>query len=252
MTKTKFRPSGDQIDYLRTVWREKNPEEAARRIQKRKLSQPDFERDADENTSDAPVVTLSDQDAARLKKEMMDLWHFIYNRRHEYLEHRNLEAAALSAEQKKQFKDYILHYEGIPGFTLETENLLIDGLKYPEKDNELANFCYNYLVKKYAKGCKPSETLWIQLWNRDFVPLDAVRLMIRHDNEAGTYSKNDIFTAMFPLLASKVKKHRDKEAVRLAAAQQEEKTSNVSGLAGRRARRLFFLNLLLQLFGYAD
>ena len=251
----KFKPTEDEIDYLRTQWRENYPEEAARRANKRKAGQPDFERDGEENTADAPVITMTEQESAEIKKEMLAFWHYIYNRRHEFLVHRNLEQAALTDEQKQQFKEYILRYEGIPGFSMETENLLIDGLKYPEKDNDLANFCYKYLADKYAKkGAEPSMALWIQLWNRDFVPLDAVRLMLRHDRESGTYSKRDNFVAVFPMLVNKIKKHRDKEELRLRMAQEEEAASaSHSGVAtGRRARRLFFFNILLRVYGVKE
>lgn len=247
----KFKPTEDQIDYLRTVWREKNPEEAARRARKRKSGQPDYERDEDENTTDAPVITMTEQESAEVRKEMLAFWHYLYDRRHEYLVHRNLEQAALTDEEKQQFKEYILRYEGISGFTMETENLLIDGLKYPEKDNDLANFCFKYLADKYAKGAEPSMAMWIQLWNRDFVPLDAVRLMLRHDIESGTYSKNNKFETVFPMLVNKIKKHRDKEELRLAAAREAEREHPGSGgiATGRRARRLFFFNILLRVYG---
>lgn len=251
----KFKPTEDEIDYLRTLWREWHPEEAARRASKRKSGQPDFGRDADETTADAPIVTLTEQESVEIKKEMLEFWHYLYNRRHEYLVHRNLEAAALSDEQKKKFKEYILRYEGISGFSMETENLLIDGLKYPEKDNDLAKFSYEYLAAKYAKGAEPSMSMWIQLWNRDFVPLDAVRLMIRHDRESGTYSKNDSFVAVFPMLVNKIKKHRDMEELRLKAARQAEAvpgSSSGAEITGRRARRLFFFNALLHVYGVKE
>lgn len=250
MTK-KFKPTEEQVNYLRMLWRERHPEEAARRANKRKANQPDFARDRDENTADAPVVAMSEQESAEIRKEMLAFWHYLYDRRHEYLVHRNLEQAALTDEEKQRFKEYILRYEGISGFTMETENLLIDGLKYPEKDNGLANFCFKYLSDKYAKGAEPSMAMWIQLWNRDFVPLDAVRLMIRHDVESGTYSKNGIFSDVFPMLINKIKKHRDKEELRLAAAQQAEKDSPAynGAIVGRRARRLFFFDTLLHVYG---
>ena len=252
MKKKEFKPTEEEIAYLRTQWREQNPGEAARRANKRKSGQPDFSRDADENTTDSPVVTLTEQESAKIKKEMLEFWHYLYNRRHEYLVHRNLEDAALSDEQKKKFKEYILLYEGIPGFSMETECLLIDGLKYPEKDNDLANFSYEYLAAKYAKGAEPSKSMWIQLWNRDFVPLDAVRLMICHDRESGTYSKNDHFVAIFPMLVDKIKKHRNKEELRLKAAQQAEashRSLSSMAITGRRARRLYFIETLLRVYG---
>lgn len=229
-----------EIDARRAEWVKKNPEEAARREAKKhpKSDSPSFERDAMENALDAP---LSDQEVQKLKHEMMLLWQSMYNRRHEYLKHRDLSKAVIPEPTRELFKSYIRNYEGKPGFSMECDNLLIEGLKYPEADADLANFCFNYLDNKYSHGVKPSPGLWLQLWSRDFVPLDAVRLMMKHDRESGTYRRVQAFVELFPMLVDKIKAHCEKERQRL----NEADDSN----SGRRGRRLFFFTVLLHLYG---
>ncbi len=247
--KKKFKPTAEQIEELRNQWKARHPKEFARREAKR--NPVSLDREEGENIEDVIPFFLTDSDKDAVKKEMMDLWNYIYNRRHEYLIHRNLEQAALSEEEIEKFKEFILRYEGIPGFSLETENLLIDGLKYPEKDHNLAKFCFEYLEKRYEAGAEPSVSMWIQLWNRDFVPLDAIRLMIKHEGDTGRHAPVEAFREMMPLLVNKIRKHLKKEEERLALArklemQDPERTSQ----AGRRARRLYYFQTLLYTFGY--
>ena len=240
-----------EIDALRTEWRKQHPKEAARRDLKRHAKgdhgYPEFDRLPDENIIDTvPIEEMTEVDLAKVKKEMTELWRTIYDRRQEYLQHRDLAKAALTEEEKRRFKEYILRYEGIPGCSMETENLLIEGLKYPEDDHAIAEFCFRYLDAKYDHGAKPSDTLWLGIWSRSFVPLDAVRLMIRHDNEKGTYHKRECFVELWPVLVEKVIKHRAQEQERLDATKQGGKLADV---AGRRACRLFFFDMLLYTFG---
>lgn len=240
-----------EVDVLRSEWRKQHPEEAERRALKRKahgdVGYHEFDRLPDENITDAvPLEELSDVELAKVKKEMTELWRTMYDRRQEYLEHRDLAKAALTEEEKRRFKEYILRFEGVSGCSMETENLLIEGLKYPENDHDLADFCFKYLDTRYDHGEKPSVTLWLGIWSRSFVPLDAVRLMIRHDNETGTYHKRECFVEIWPLLVEKVIMHRSQEQERLTAANT---ISNLSCTAGRRACRLFFFDILLYVFG---
>lgn len=242
----KTKPTEEQIAQRRAQWAEANPEEAARRAMKRKANQPAFDRENEENIKDVFLVDdLSDQEIADVKREMLDLWRYIYDRRHAYLRHRNLAAAGLSKAEKEKFKTFILHFEGVPGFSFETEQLLIEGLKYPEEDHDLANFCFKYLNDKYQKGAKPSPSLWLQLWSREFVPLDAVRLMMKHDNESGTYLRQPGFEEIFPMLVEKIRKHADREHERFL----EATAADDSSASGRRARRHFFFTVLLSIYG---
>ena len=243
------RPTAEQIEELRNQWRTRHPEEYARREAKR--NPVSLEREEGENIDDVIPVVLTDSEKDAMKKEMMALWNYMFNRRHEYLVHRNLEQAALTEDEKARFKEYILRYEGVPGFSLETENLLIDGLKYPEKDHDLANFCFKYLEKKYDEGAEPSISMWIQMWNRDFVPLDAIRLMIKHDGDSGRHVAVEAFREMMPLLVNKIRKHLKREEERLALARELEiKSPERTSQSGRRARRLFYFQTLLYAFGY--
>ena len=242
----KTKPTEEQVAQMRAQWAKDYPEEAARRAMKRKANQPAFERDNEENIEDVtPVEDLTDQEIAEVKQEMLDLWRYLYDRRHAYLQHRNLASAGLSKKDKEKFKTFILHFEGVPGFSLETEQLLIEGLKYPEENHDLANFCFKYLDDKYQKGIAPSPSLWVQLWSRDFVPLDAVRLMMKHDNESGTYHRQKGFEEIFPLLVDKIQEHADKEQERLYEATR----MNDGKSSGRRARRHFFFTVLLNTYG---
>ena len=228
---------------MRTRWQADNPEEAARRRKNKNAAVlPSFERDVKENALDAiHPQSLSEQETVKIKKEMMSLWQLMYNRRHEYLEHRSLKLAAIDEEDKARFKSYILRYGGMHGFSMECNNLLIDGLKYPETDACLANLCFKYLDDKYSHGVKPSAGFWLQLWSREFVPLDAVRLMMKHDAETGTYRRVQGFVELFPMLVDKIKQHCERERHLLSIAEDSQ--------AGRCARRLFFFTVLINLYG---
>ena len=242
----KTKPTEEQVAQMRAEWAKNYPEEAARRARQRKVNQPAFERDDEENIEDVfPVETMSEQEIAEVKKDMLDLWRYMYNRRHDYLQHRNLARAALSNLYKQRFRTFILRFEGVPGFSFETEQLLIEGLKYPEADHDLANFCFKYLNEKYEKGAQPSSSLWIHLWSREFVPLDAVRLMMTYENESGTYHRKKIFEEIFPLLVDKIREHADKEQQRL----NETVLMHDGSASGRRARRHFFFTVLLTIYG---
>lgn len=242
----KTKPTEEQIAQWRAQWAKSNPEEAARRAMKRKANQPPFDREKEENIEDVFLVDgLSEQEIAEVKREMLDLWRYLYDRRHAYLQHRNLAAAGLSKEEKEKFKTFILHFEGVPGFSFETEQLLIEGLKYPEENHELAKFSFKYLNDKYEKGVKPSPTLWMQLWSREFVPMDALRLMMKHDNERGTYLRQHGFEELFPMLVDKIRQHADREYERFL----EATAANDGPASGRRARRHFFFTVLLAIYG---
>jgi hypothetical protein len=248
MKTKKFTPL--EIDALRTKWRKEHPEEAERRAIKRKargdVGYHEFDRLPGENIDDAASIEeLSDADLVKVKREMTELCRAMHDRRHDYLEHCDLTKAALSDEERRRFKEFILRYEGLMNCTLETENLLIEGLKYPEQDHDLAEFCFKYLDAKYNRGEKPSVTLWLGIWSRNFVPLDAVRLMIRHENETGSYHKRKCFDEIWPLLVEKVSRHRDQEKERLEATGKGGKFSYATG---RHACRLFFFDMLLFAF----
>jgi hypothetical protein len=244
----KRKPSLLEIDAMRTEWRKQHPEEAARREFKRKLrgdvGYHELEREPDENIIDLPPVeSLSESELNEVKKEMTDLWRAMYDRRQEYLKSRDLLKAALTEDEKRRFKEYILRFEGDPGFSMETENLLIEGLRYPEAPHDIAEFCFKYLDTKYDRGEKPSSTLWLGIWSRSFVPLDAVRLMIRHDNERGTYHKRECFEKLWPLLEEHAIKHCD-QAQKLV----NEANDKQDDAAGRRACRMFFFQVLIYTF----
>lgn len=203
----KFTPP--EVEALRQEWRRKNPREAEKRYLKK--NPPAKERLPDENIIDAvPISELSDTELSKVKKEMTDLWRTMYDRRHDWLQHHDLDEVAMSDSEKEQFREYILRYEGLEECSTETENLLIEGLKYPEKKADISAFCFKYLDAKYDTE-KPSSTLWLGIWSRNFVPLDAVRLMIRHDNNSGKYSCRECFKDVWPLIENKVLNHLERE-----------------------------------------
>ena len=251
--KPKWTP--EKVNEARTQWREQHPEAAAERDQKRQATSFEKKPD-DENASDPFIVeSLSDEQQELAKKKMILLCRKMHDRRHRYLQDRDLNKALLSKQEKEHFREYILHFDGVSGFSEETENLLIEGLKYPDTDKgNIPNFCFQYLDDRYAEGVKPSLMFWMNLWRKSFVPMDAVRLMVSHDPETGTYHPRECFRELWPTIKDNVVKHRDKERklfnkyLKLSAKKKklfEEKFK-------RLGYRVFALETLVGVFEYQN
>ena len=241
----KTKKTEEEIAALRAEWRKQHPEEAARRALKKKVKNDVgyYEFDQLLINIGPSVESMSEEDLAESKKEMATLWCAMYQRCQNYLKSGDLKEAELTQDEKRKFKEFILRFEGAEGFVTEVENLLIEGLKYPEEDHEVATFCFNYLDAKYRSGKEPSLTLWLGIWNRSYVPLDVVRLMMRNNPEKGTYNKRECFAGIWPLLREKVLQHRTQEE-RLFAEANRTDVKN----AGQFARRYAFLDILYYVF----
>ena len=217
-----------QIACRRALWAQQNPEEALRRLRKRMALTAEWE-----NVDDDPRHLRYTGD--KPKENMLCLWCALRERRHKYLQDNDLANAALSDEEKQDFRFFILYYGENPDFVFETEQLLIEGLKYPEADHWLAKFCSKYLRKKYSRGAAPSITLWTQLWSRSFVPLDAVRIMMTcNDGIFKKTSKN--FDDIFLLVKNDIIRHLQNEY-----SMNENKN--------KKSERIFYFTALFGLYG---
>lgn len=157
-----------------------------------------------------------------------------------YISERTTEICELSAQDKELFKKYILEY--FRACRTAINQLLILGLRYPDK--ELNQFCSGFVRDNKKNPPFVDYYFWGMLWeDEDFVPLDAVRLMLVKKEDM--YEIDPCFDAafirnIFPLFEAQ----RDKEALRLAQAQMlegKERERQVS----RKMHRLNAFNTLI-------
>ena len=240
----------DQVNAARAAWREQHPEDAEKRAQKRKQRKepiyPELYREDMAESEDVAPKQMSPAEVVKVKKEMTALYRQMYDKRQCYLDDGDLTKAELSKRQKAQFKEFILHFEGLREFSRETYSLLTEGLKYPEANKELAEFCFEYLDSEYKKGKAPSLTLWLQIWNRNFVPMKAVYLMLSWDRDRGTGYKRDCFVPLWPCLRQHVINARDGEQQQLDTYREKNQ------IDGNTARRLIYFQLLIERYDNAN
>lgn len=157
-----------------------------------------------------------------------------------YISERTTQICQLSALDKEQFKKFVSEYSR--ACRAAVNRLLILGLRYPDK--ELNQFCSNFIQDNKKNPPYIDYYFWGMLWeDEDFVPLDAVRLMLVKKEDM--YEIDPCFDAafirnVFPLFEAQ----RDKEALRLAQAQMlegKERERQVS----RKMHRLNAFNALI-------
>lgn len=112
-----------------------------------------------------------------------------------------MEDTVLSEEQKRDFRYFVTNNYDIENQVLAavTGALLVEGLRYPDK--ELNDFSFNFLREKESAADSISWSFWICVWDQEFVPLDAVRLML--DINDGSFRALDRFRDLVKVISSK-------------------------------------------------
>lgn len=243
----------EEQEFLRAEWRKQHPEEAARRDAKRKLAEEekaklrqekeDFEQ---ENLalSEPPKEEVSIEE---YRKKIKELWDFISGKREQYVKDRDLEASALSDEVKEKFRYFVTRNYDSSNQVLAavTGALLVEGLRYPDK--ELNNFSYNFLREKESADNDISWSFWISVWDQEFVPLDAVRLMLDINN--GSFRALDRFRDLVKIISGKIVRHLEQEYRRLKWSRSLEDPDIRSRECGRKSKRIFYFQALLGAYG---
>ena len=143
------------------------------------------------------------------------------------------------------FKKYLSEYPYVKG---KINQLLILGLRFPDK--RLNTISEDY-IKKYRTIKQFMHTefdFWLKLWSdNDFVPLNAVRLMLDETDEV--VRLNPCFTtAMLFELKPLIEYQRNKEILRLQWAQSLKSKEKKEKEVTRKQRRLNAFEELLSLF----
>ncbi len=157
-----------------------------------------------------------------------------------YISHRDRLSVKLSKEDLEKLENYITQY----GYHLQNKinTLLIVGLRYP--DHGANKICSDYVVKHkiFPKQAWVDSVFWYTLWrDEDFVPLDAIRLMLQ-DNGKGEFQINPSFSKhILKDLRPWVEYQKKKEEIRLSLSQ---KLCDPDDIKRKQDRLDFFLCLI--------
>jgi hypothetical protein len=143
-----------------------------------------------------------------------------------YIGERKLFEVKVSDEKKAEIRKYLNQY----GYLPKINNLLILGLRYPDK--ELNHICAEY-IKMHKLGLG---SLWLDLWRDDLVPADAVRLMMDGDKISSEFSPS-LVSRLLPLM----KVQQEKEVIRLVWAESSD-----DGSTARKEARIAEFNKLIK------
>ena len=144
----------------------------------------------------------------------------------------------LTEDEKRAYARYLSQY----GYLKPLANqLLVLGLRYPDKE-------LNTLAEAQIKARKKNPILtdnyfWCLLWADNLVPMDAVRLMLKKNNNV--YEIDDCFSKeliqeLLPLMVQQ----RDKELTRLKWAQSLEGKEREREVV-RKSKRAASFNILI-------
>ncbi len=127
-------------------------------------------------------------------------------KRKAYLENRDLKKAELSQEE---IKELIATFERYNTFEFQIQSILIEMLKYPIP--ELSTAAEKF-INENINSSLSSMSLWLNMFQRLFLPNNALRLLIKH---AGILKENG-GSIVFP---REIQKHKKLEEERLKAAE---------------------------------
>ena len=239
----------EEQEILRAEWRRNNPEEAARRDAKKTAAEQkeleEAEKEQEEENLLLTALPKGEVAVEAYRKKIKAVLDHITQKREEYVEFRDLAASKLSDDVKAAYVTFVSrNYNGSNQVIAGVVNaLVIEGLRYPDK--ELNNFTFNFLKEREVE--KPNWALWIPLWGTEFVPLDAVRLMLKIED--GGFRAIDAFKELVRIISSKILWHLDQEYKRLEWARKLPDSSIRSREVGRKAKRIFYFQTLLGAYG---
>ncbi len=239
----------EEQEFLRAEWRKKHPQEAARRDAKRKLAESEKislqqeKEDFEEENLIFSEYSKEEISIEEYRKKIHNLWEYIHNKREQYVKDRVLENTLLSEEQKRDFRYFVIKNYDVDNQTLAavTAALLVEGLRYPDK--ELNAFSFNFLRERESATDSISWSFWICVWDQDFVPLDAVRLMLEVDD--GRFYPLARFRDFVNVIAAKMVRHLEQEYRRLEWSYSIQDPAVRSRETGRKSRRIFYFQALL-------
>lgn len=158
-----------------------------------------------------------------------------------YISQRDKLSSCLSPQETQLFKKYAEEY--FRSCRRAVNELLILGLRYPDK--EINRFSVEFVRKNKKEAFFVDYFFWGSIWeDPDFVPLDAVRLMLKKENDRYQIDNCFAFTfiqSILPLMEAQ----RDKEVLRLAQAQMLEGREREQQVA-RKMHRISAFNTLIE------
>lgn len=179
-----------------------------------------------------------------VEAKLQNLIERLRSKLNSYLNSRNTFDAKLSDTEIQHFAQYIEEYFYVRS---KINQLLIIGLRYPDKKlNKLAEE-YILKLKIYTQINQADFSFWTMLWSDNFVPLNAIRIMLNESNE--TTKLNPCFTAsMLHVLKPLIEYQRDKEILRLKWAKSLQNKEKREKEVTRKQHRLDAFDKLLSLF----
>lgn len=162
-----------------------------------------------------------------------------------YIANRSADDIQLSEDEFQTFIKYVHEYYCM--YPAKIGRLLTVGLRYPDKSKKLNTFCCDWIsygIREIGKDYYTDSHFWGLLWeDGNFVPMDAIRLMLKIEN--GKYVINNRFKpALIKELIPFITAQRNKEIERLKWAQTRD-DCNEERQIPRKLRRLSAFNTLL-------
>ncbi len=238
----------EEKEILRMEWRRRNPEEAARREAKKNAAEQERLRKENEEIEQEnycfSALPRDEKAVEAYRKKISGLLEHITLKREQYVQDRNLEASRLSNDVRKDFIAYVSrnydgHNQAIAGVICA---LLVEGLRYPDK--ELNSFSFNFLKDREIEN--PNWILWISIWSMEFVPLDAVRLMLKMEN--GSFQAIDTFRDLMRIVAPKVLWHLEQEYKRLEWSKKIDDPVIREREIARKTKRISYFKALIKAY----
>lgn len=163
-----------------------------------------------------------------------------------YIANRSADEIQLTAYDYGKFEEYVQKFYSM--YPAKIGRLLTVGLRYPDKSKRINDFCCNWISKsiyEIGRDYYTDSHFWGLMWeDGNFVPMDAIRLMLKIEN--GKYVINPRFEkALIKTLIPYITSQRDKEIERLKWAQTRD-DCNEDRQIPRKLRRLSAFNTLLK------
>lgn len=144
------------------------------RAEKKALREAEIAKQLEEEQENLMHSSMSKKEENRwvMIKKIDKFFDFLHDKRHAYLEDRNLEKAQLSDEEINQALYFMsLRDEDNKG---SVNKILAEMLKYPEPKLNLA--AYKFLAN-LLKNDLMGMGFWVYVWSQGFIPNDILELM---------------------------------------------------------------------------
>lgn len=175
-----------------------------------------------------------------IEGEIQNFLNKLRGKINDYIANRQ-EEPVLTEQERNLLKKYII--EHFRSYRSLINQMLILGLRYPDK--EVNRFCAEFAQINKKGKYNTDYYFWGSIWeDPDFVPLDAIRLMLVKKEDGRHIDKTfepSFIQSILPLIEAQ----RDKEAERLKFAQMLEGKERETQVK-RKMERLNAFNILLK------